>query len=240
MIRSAFIGVYRRLLSLVFFLAFGVPALAGAPACKVFDPELQGTYKGACVNGLAEGIGTASGTAHYEGEFKAGRKHGRGIKTWPTGDRYDGEFKEDRKDGRGTYVWGTGTPWSGQKYIGSYRADVRDGDGAYEWPDGERYAGQWQGDAPIGPPTARLLAQAHAERVGLAAVSKPGLTICREMHVGSVVRDRIRGTVEAVVGDKINVRIADAGQFEHRIQGAAATKGAVVNDWALMWTPCKP
>ncbi|MGE5523446.1 MAG: MORN repeat-containing protein, partial [Rhodospirillaceae bacterium] len=206
----------------------------------VFDPELQGSYIGQCMNGLAEGKGIAVGTARYEGEFKGGRKHGQGIKTWPTGDRYEGEFKDDRKDGRGTYVWGTATPWSGQKYIGSYRDDMRDGDGTYEWPDGERYLGQWRKDAPIGPPTARLAAQAHDERVRLAAVSKPGLTVCREMRVGSVVRDWVRGTVEAVAGDKIDVKIVDAGQFEHRIKGVGATKGAVVNDWALMWMPCKP
>lgn len=81
--------------------------------CKVLDPELQGTYAGGCVNGLADGSGEATGTARYQGAFKAGKKHGKGVKTWPdTGDRYEGDFVEDRKQGAGTYVWGSRSAWA--------------------------------------------------------------------------------------------------------------------------------
>src|SRR5688500_16617172 len=54
--------------------------------CRVLDPELQGSYRGPCVNGLAEGEGAASGAAEYRGSFRGGRKHGHGVKTWPNGD----------------------------------------------------------------------------------------------------------------------------------------------------------
>ena len=81
-------------------------ALAGAAAdCRVVDSELQGTYTGPCVNGLAQGQGTAAGTARYTGEFVEGRKQGAGHKEWPNGDRYEGEFLNDLKHGHGIYVW---------------------------------------------------------------------------------------------------------------------------------------
>ena len=57
--------------------------VAQAQTCRVLDPELQGTYAGPCVNGLAEGEGVARGQAEYRGGFQAGRKHGHGVKTWP-------------------------------------------------------------------------------------------------------------------------------------------------------------
>jgi hypothetical protein len=212
---------------------------ADRPACRVLDPELRDSYTGSCVSGLAEGKGEASGTARYEGEFKQGRKHGRGIKSWSTGDRYEGEFREDQKNGHGAYTWGEGTPWAGEKYSGEYRHDLRDGIGTYEWPDGERYTGHWKNDAVVGVATPRMLARAHYEREHLAAVSKPGLQVCRQMRVGSVVRDWVRGTVTSVDDRRLTVRIDDPGQFEHRIGGVAANKGIELPDWALMWTPCR-
>ena len=56
---------------------------ASAQTCRVLDPELQGSYKGGCNAGLAEGYGEARGSAEYRGGFSAGRKHGNGIKIWP-------------------------------------------------------------------------------------------------------------------------------------------------------------
>ena len=66
-----------------------------APKCGVLDPELQGSYSGGCVKGLAEGEGEAMGAANYKGGFRAGRKHGMGVKTWPSGDRYSGRWEDD-------------------------------------------------------------------------------------------------------------------------------------------------
>ena len=211
---------------------------ADVATCRVVDPELQGQYSGGCVNGLAEGAGSASGVARYDGQFKAGRKHGKGVEVWPTGDRYEGEFSDDRKEGRGIYVWGSGTPWAGEKYSGSFRNDKREGAGTYEWPDGERYTGVWKADRVAGTPTPRMLARQHDERVRLAAVSKVGATVCRKIPVGSVVQDWVWGRVASVNGEELRVRIVDPGQFEHRVQGVVVEKGVTVSDWALMWVPC--
>src|SRR6185436_11644783 len=93
-------------------LALVSPVLA--QNCKVLDPELQESYAGPCVDGLAEG---------------------KGIKSWPNGDRYEGEFAADHKDGFGTYQWGEG-PWKGERYEGSFAQDRRQGYGMYWWPGG--------------------------------------------------------------------------------------------------------
>src|SRR5205807_8657360 len=76
-------------LSLHDALPISLISIAQAQECRVLDPELQGRYAGPCVNGLAEGQGSARGAAQYEGGFKAGRKHGKGVKTWPNGDRFE-------------------------------------------------------------------------------------------------------------------------------------------------------
>ena len=104
-------------------LALFYACAAHGQACRVLDPELQGTYAGPCVNGLAEGEGVATGTAEYRGGFQAGRKHGHGVKTWPNGDRYEGEFVADGKDGYGVYVWGQG-PWQGERRSATRLADA--------------------------------------------------------------------------------------------------------------------
>jgi hypothetical protein len=84
--------------------------------------------------------------AEYRGGFKAGRKPGRGVKTWPNGDRYEGEFAADGKDGYGVYEWGRGA-WEGERYDGSFAGDRRHGYGIYWWPSGDVYSGPWENDA---------------------------------------------------------------------------------------------
>jgi hypothetical protein len=122
-----------------FLLILGlVPLLL---ACKVLDPELQGSYAGPCVNGLADGEGTATGLATYRGHFKAGRKDGQGVKTWPNGDRYEGAFADGMKQGHGVYTWGRG-PWQGERYDGEFEHDRRNGPGTYHYANGDVYTGR--------------------------------------------------------------------------------------------------
>ena len=220
-------------------MLFASPALSQASVkCKVLDPELQGSYSGGCRNGLAEGRGEAAGTARYSGEFKAGRKHGQGVKTWPSGDRYEGGFVEDRREGTGTYAWGPRSPWAGEKYSGGFRNDRRHGTGVYEWPGGDRYAGPWENDAITGRATPRMIARARAHAEHAAAVGKPGARVCREFTVGTVTRDRVRGTVTAVDADRIAVRIDDAGRFQHSLGNVLITNGITVYDLIPLWAPC--
>ncbi|MBE0621777.1 MAG: hypothetical protein IH605_14380 [Burkholderiales bacterium] len=215
------------------------PLGAGAQtACRVLDPELVGIYQGGCKDGLAEGYGEAKGAAEYRGDFHAGRKHGRGVKTWPSGDRYEGDFVEDRKEGSGKYTWSTRGPSAGESYSGAWLNDLRHGYGVYEWPSGDRYAGEWANDAVAGMPTLAMIARARAKTEALIAVAKPGAKVCRALQVGIAVRDWIRGEVTAVDGERVSVHIDDPGEQPHVIDGRPLAKGSTVWTEATDWTPC--
>ncbi|HEX2825353.1 MAG TPA: hypothetical protein VHP37_03330 [Burkholderiales bacterium] len=223
----------------VSFIVAMSSALAQSPACKVLDPELRGSYSGGCIGGLAQGKGEARGIATYVGEFVAGRKHGRGVKTWPaTGDRYEGDFVADRKEGKGTYVWGSRSPSAGERYSGDYLGDRRHGDGVYEWPGGDRYSGPWDNDAPTGAPTKGMIARARALAERAAVIGVPGTRVCRELRVGVATLDIVRGTVLGRRGDAIRLRIDDAGKFEHVLDGRAVHKGDVLDEPIRYWLPC--
>ena len=211
---------------------------AETTTCRVLDPELLGTYQGGCKDGLAEGQGAAKGLAEYQGDFHAGRKHGTGVKTWPSGDRYEGEFVEDRKEGAGKYTWGPHGPSAGESYSGAYLNDRRHGLGVYAWPSGDRYDGEWADDKPVGMPTRAMIARARAKTETLVAVAKPGVKVCRDLPVGIAVHDWIRGEVTQVKAERIAVRIDDPGQQPHVIDGRPLVKGLTVWSDAVAWKPC--
>jgi len=213
-------------------------AASAQSACRVLDPELAGTYRGGCKDGLAEGSGEAQGLADYRGEFRAGRKQGKGVKTWPSGDRYEGEFVEDRKEGTGRYTWSPRGPSAGESYSGAYLDDQRHGYGQYAWPSGDRYSGPWANDAITGAPTPGMIARARAKMEALAAVGKPGVKVCRALQVGIAVRVWIRGVVTAVEADRVSVRVDDPGQQPLVVDNQALVKGSIIRSAADDWMPC--
>ena len=221
--------------ALVLTAALSFPSWA--VACRVIDPELQGGYAGPCVHGLAEGEGYATGIATYRGGFKAGMKDGHGVKTWPNGDRYEGGFAADRKQGEGTYTWGRG-PWEGERYHGEFEDDKRNGYGVYHYASGDVYKGQWKDDVPTGAPTPMMLAQRKFREESRKAVAKIGQKVCRAMQVGIGGHEWVRGTVVALSGDKVGVRIDDPGHFGETISGVEIRKGEVAWDAPYGWTPC--
>ena len=223
--------------SLVLCLLALVPVAVLAQTCKVLDPELQGSYVGPCKDGLAEGAGHAQGAAEYRGEFRAGKKHGQGVKTWPSGDRYEGEFAEDRREGRGKYTWGHG-PWTGESYEGDYRADQRHGEGTYRFSSGDIYKGPWADDRIAGPPTPMMTARHKFEEEAKKAVGVEGQKVCRQMLVGNSPGEWIRGTVVGVSADQVGVRVDDPGTHRHVIAGVELQKNDVVWDAPTEWTPC--
>ena len=96
-----------------------------------------------------------------------GKIEGKGLMTWPNGDRYDGMWKKGMQDGEGTYYWANGLVYSGEwkkNYIkghGTFRfpnGNVMEGDwtamgtgtGSLVWPDGTRYDGPFINGAPHG------------------------------------------------------------------------------------------
>ena len=132
-------------------LGLQASALAQQPVnCIVLDPELKDFYYGPCENGFAQGEGHARGQAEYRGEFRAGRKHGRGVKTWANGDRYAGDFVDDKKQGKGQFIWGRGR-FEGERYDGDWLNDQRNGQGTQRWPNGDVYTGLWTNDTMADP-----------------------------------------------------------------------------------------
>mmetsp|Transcript_38386 Transcript_38386/g.59900 ORF Transcript_38386/g.59900 Transcript_38386/m.59900 type:complete len:177 (-) Transcript_38386:378-908(-) len=80
-------------------------------------------YSGQFIEDLQDGIGTeifppydnrdtdANGEVtfpYYEGGFRDGQRHGKGILIFPNGDKYQGEFKYGNFEGLGTLVWASG------------------------------------------------------------------------------------------------------------------------------------
>jgi hypothetical protein len=212
-------------------------SVAADEACKVLDPELQVSYSGRCVNGLAEGLGVASGIAAYTGEFRAGKKHGKGAKTWANGDRYEGDFVEERIEGFGTYTFGRG-PWAGERYSGEYLAGQRHGHGVYRWASGDVYDGPWRDDVPVGPPTAMMRARANHREELRAAVAVQGQKVCREVAIGIGGRDWVRGTVMALNAEgQVAVRIDEIGSA-NPLASMGLKPGVFVWTEAEEWIPC--
>lgn len=220
-------------------LIISAAAMAADSSCKVMDPELQGSYSGPCLNGLAHGQGVASGLAQYRGDFVAGAKHGAGIKSWPNGDRYEGEFVDDRKHGHGIYVWGQRTRWAGERYTGQYARDRRHGPGIYEWPDGRQLAGRWREDLPPAalPPAMQATVRHYAGQ--MIAVSTPGATVCRDVAVGIAQKDTFRGVVQALEGDQIRIKIAKVGSFSDRLDDQKIAVGVEIQQQRDEWYACR-
>ena len=228
-------GVLRAAAFLLSLAAFTAPAALGVQ-CAVMDPELQGQYEGGCRNGFAQGEGFARGTAEYQGEFHKGLKHGKGVKTWPWGDRYEGGFVEDRKAGRGMYVWGERSPWAGERFVGDYVADMREGWGTYYWPNGDRFEGVWKQDRRYGNTAMELRRQA-AEAARKEAM-KPGGQVCSWGHTGIAYPILRVGTIESLAENAMKVRLLRVEGAPEAVSGSNLQPGMLLNEALRDWTLC--
>ena len=80
----------------------------------------------------------------YEGDWKDGKRQGRGVYVTANGDRYEGDFKDGKKHGRGVLVWGSKSKWAGDRYEGDFKDDKKHGRGVYVTANGDRYEGGWK------------------------------------------------------------------------------------------------
>ena len=101
------------------------------------------TWSGACVDGKTSGRGREvwrssdpSYDGVFEGEHRAGKRHGHGIRTWSSGNRYEGEYRD------GELRDGVATAPDGTRYEGEWRDGKPHGHGVVTWSDGERYEGE--------------------------------------------------------------------------------------------------
>jgi len=74
----------------------------------------------------------------YRGQFRDGKRHGRGTLTDAQGTMHDAEWKHDKRQGKGTEVYLDGT-----RFTGTYVDDMRAGHGKMTWPEGSQYQGQF-------------------------------------------------------------------------------------------------
>jgi len=87
--------------------------------------------------------------AKYEGGFKEGKFHGKGILTWPNGKyQYIGNFVNGDRSGYGTFTFGNGT-----RYEGNWNGHAREGFGTANFPNGDKYIGEWKNDFQDGQGT---------------------------------------------------------------------------------------
>ncbi len=227
-----------------------LPAAAQVAAkCFVADSELQGFHAGGCRDGKAEGQGMAKGSATYVGEFRAGVKQGRGVKTWPWGDRYEGEFADDAKHGMGSYTWGARSAFAGDRYEGEFKDDKRNGVGVYAWASGDIYAGPWKDDLVTGQATQRMIARYRATRESLTAMQNAGVKVCRASTVvsGATTRTEGSGATAWTEGEvvavnqktlQVAVRITKSVETPLVVAGAEVAVGDSVWDDPLNWIPC--
>jgi hypothetical protein len=123
--------------------------------CSLFNAEARPgdtvSWTGSCIDGYAEGLGTATFTHDGESQsFTANFVHGvvpdgHVISRWGQGWSYDGEAVAGRFQG-----WGILTTGTSDRFDGQWTDGRLNGFGVLLRPNGERYAGDWKDDKPNG------------------------------------------------------------------------------------------
>lgn len=103
-------------------------------------------YQGNWAAGKPHGKGELqlSSGEHYVGEFEQGNRQGRGMQTSNAG-TYNGTWDNDAAHGQGQFAAS-----NGDRYQGGYVAGQRQGYGESQSTDGSSYRGDWQQDQPQG------------------------------------------------------------------------------------------
>jgi len=80
------------------------------------------------------------GGSYYEGEIKAGKKHGVGVHVTQNGETYEGYWDNSVKKGFGKYTFS-----NGDSYIGNFDQNRPNGHGKMDYfLSGNVYEGNWK------------------------------------------------------------------------------------------------
>ena len=104
-----------------------------------------GCIKGDCDNGQGRYVYMVP---MDEGEFKDGKLHGKGIRTWSNGGISEGEWKNGEMI-FGSHFYGRGS-FLGDVYVGEFDNQEKNGIGTYKKYNGDIYYGEWIDDLPNG------------------------------------------------------------------------------------------
>lgn len=86
----------------------------------------------------------ASGN-QFEGEFRGGSRHGRGVFCFTSGAQYDGHWVKGLKHGFGKFTYPDGS-----FYCGDWKRNKKEGFGKYVYENGDIYEGTWLDDKKHG------------------------------------------------------------------------------------------
>ena len=104
----------------------------------IAETKCDGSDKSKWTNCVGE-VTTPKGQK-YIGEFRGGKRTGKGAYTYPHGLKYEGDFVNGRYNGQGTL-----SQPDGSKYVGTFENDVANGDGTEFGVDGAVLrAGLWK------------------------------------------------------------------------------------------------
>lgn len=92
------------IISIILFISLPGQDTEQKVDCKVLKAEISGQYTGECKKDLAHGFGKAVGKDTYEGQFRRGLPHGKGIYTFASGAVFTGRWKKGLRNGRGTLL----------------------------------------------------------------------------------------------------------------------------------------
>jgi hypothetical protein len=74
-------------------------------------------------------------------EYLPDNRYGQGTCKYANGDKYEGQFKDGKRHGRGTF---THSDFPNQKYVGDWKNDKKHGQGVYDYASGNKYEGQFK------------------------------------------------------------------------------------------------
>ena len=121
-------------------------AAPAAPEEEILDYADGSRYEGQTRSGFPHGEGTMHfapddpyGLERYTGSWLTGKRHGRGLQRWRSGDEYEGDWDANRMQGQGVYRYA-----DGRRYEGPWHDGQPHGEGVFIDTDGTVYKGTFE------------------------------------------------------------------------------------------------